>query len=123
MTPPRWNLATACAGVSTPNRVRFSAETVSAVAPVTYGTNSWPTFCSSVIEAMVASIEWVGFFGEALAGRAAVHTTVVRSATERARRGEKGMSRTYEALARHVKSSLVLSTARKLLTSGGLTRG
>ena len=56
MTPPRWNLATAWAGVSTPNRVRFSAETVSAVPPVTYGTNSWPTFCSRVIAAIVASI-------------------------------------------------------------------
>ena len=49
-------LRTTSAGLATPNRVRFSAETVSAVPPVTYGTNSWPTFSSSVISAMVASI-------------------------------------------------------------------
>src|SRR4051812_10348209 len=97
MTPPRWNLATACAGVSTPNRARFSAETVSAVPPVTYGTNSWPTFCSRLMVAMVASISSDDFFGVAAAGTATeAHRTALNSVAGSAHRGERGIGRTYE---------------------------
>src|SRR6478609_10403019 len=97
MTPPRWNLATACAGVSTPNRVRFSAETASAVPPVTYGTNSWPTFCSRLMVAMVAAISSDDFFGVAAAGTATeAHRTALNSVAGSAHRGERGICRTYE---------------------------
>ena len=103
-------MATAWAGVSTPNRVRFSAETVSAVPPVTYGTNSWPTFCSRVIPAMVASIWSDGFFGAAAAGTetggaqgGAQERDGGQAVTDRPTGGE-GHSSNLRRLARRVKS-------------------
>ncbi len=57
MTPPRWYLRTASAAVATPKRAVLSGSASSARDPVTYGTNSWPTFCSRVIARTVLRIQ------------------------------------------------------------------